>query len=101
MLVTIVNWGSVADWVSGIGSLSAAIVALYIALFSQRVKLRGSCGRGLIITEGGGDRIDVLTISAINIETEKKRGRCEADSAFSLMAAVRTACRCGFSNPWV
>jgi hypothetical protein len=67
MLVTIVNWGSVADWVSGIGSLSAAIVALYIALFSQRVKLRGSCGRGLIITEGGGDRIDVLTISAINI----------------------------------
>jgi hypothetical protein len=28
-------------------------------------------------------------------ETEKNRGRCESDTSFSLMAAVRTGGRCG------
>jgi hypothetical protein len=38
---------------------------------------------------------------SIRYETEKKRGRCESDPAFLLMAAVRTAGCFGYSNPWV
>jgi hypothetical protein len=68
MPLTIIDWGSVADWFSGIGSLAAAVVALYIALYSQRVKLRAWCGHRIILTEGSGEpQIDMLAISAINI----------------------------------
>lgn len=61
-----VNWGSIADWVSGIGSLAAAVVALYVARFSQRVRLRGYCGHRLIIGLGQ-PRIDVFAVSVTNI----------------------------------
>ena len=44
-----IAWGSFADWVSGIGSLAAAGVALYVANSAQRVKLKGYCGHRLII----------------------------------------------------
>jgi hypothetical protein len=67
MPLTIIDWGSVADWVSGLGSLAAAIVALYVARFSQRVKLRGYCGKRIILTEGGAEpNIDAFAIYAIN-----------------------------------
>lgn len=60
------NWGSIADWVSGIGSLAAATVALYVALSSQRVKLRGYCGLRLII--GGQEpKFEVFSVSVTNI----------------------------------
>jgi hypothetical protein len=47
-----INWGSVADWVSGLGSFSAVIVALYLSRSAQRVRLRGYCGLRVIL--GGG-----------------------------------------------
>ena len=60
------NWGSIADWVSGIGSLAAATVALYVALSSQRVKLRGYCGHRLIL--GGPEpQFEVFSVSVTNI----------------------------------
>jgi len=63
MPLTIIDWGSVADWFSGIGSLAAAVVALYIALYSQRVKLRAWCGHRIILTEGSAEpQIDMLAI---------------------------------------
>jgi len=37
-----VGWGSVAEWVSGIGALAAAGVALYIANRSEKVSERSS-----------------------------------------------------------
>src|SRR5688572_27200040 len=61
-----VNWGSVADWVSGIGSLSAAIVALYVAHLSRRIHLTGYCGHRLILG-GGGPREEIVSISVTNI----------------------------------
>ena len=61
-----INWGSVADWVSGTGSLAAAVVALYIARFSQRVRLRGYCGHRIIVGLGQ-TKIDVFTVSVTNI----------------------------------
>lgn len=61
-----INWGSVADWVSGIGSLSAAAVALYVSRFSQRIRLRGYSGHRLIIGTGQ-PQIEVFTVSATNI----------------------------------
>ncbi|UNP29578.1 hypothetical protein [Lysobacter gummosus] len=61
-----IEWGSIADWVSGIGSLTAATVALYVAHSSQRVRLRAHCGHRLII---GIDhpREDVFTVTATNV----------------------------------
>jgi hypothetical protein len=44
-----INWGSVADWVSGFGSVSAAVVALYLSQSAQRIKLRGYCGIRAIV----------------------------------------------------
>lgn len=60
------EWGSIADWVSGIGSLAAAVVALYVAHSSQRVQLRGYAGHRLIIGLGQ-PRVDVFSISATNV----------------------------------
>jgi hypothetical protein len=61
-----INWGSIADWVSGIGSLAAAIVALYVAHSAQRVKLRGYCGHRLVLGPSQ-PRVDVFAVSATNV----------------------------------
>lgn len=61
-----VQWGTVADWVSGIGSLAAAVVALYIAYDSKKVRLSGYAGHRTIIG-GGMPTIEVFTVSATNI----------------------------------
>jgi hypothetical protein len=61
-----VNWGSVADWVSGIGSLTASVVALYVALDSKRIKLRGYAGTRLIVGQGRPSR-EILAVSATNV----------------------------------
>lgn len=63
-----VNWGSVADWVSGLGSLSAAIVALYLARWSQSIRLRGYCGLRLVVG-GDGPREELVFINVTNIGT--------------------------------
>jgi len=65
-VVTGIEWGSIADWVSGIGSFAAAIVALYVAHSAQRVKLRGYCGHRLILGPGQ-SRVDVFAVSVTNI----------------------------------
>ena len=61
-----VQWGSIADWVSGIGSLSAAIVALYVALSARRIKLQGYCGERLVLGPSQ-PRVDVFSVSVTNI----------------------------------
>lgn len=61
-----VNWGSVADWVSGIGTLSAVVTALYLARASQRVRLRGYCGHRVLIG-GGMPRKDLVSINVANV----------------------------------
>ncbi|MBO9740645.1 hypothetical protein J7432_16970 [Xanthomonas axonopodis pv. begoniae] len=62
-----IEWGSVADWVSGIGSLTAAIVAIWLAKRGERIKLRGYCGLRILI--GGGHREDVVSFSVTNVGT--------------------------------
>jgi hypothetical protein len=62
------NWGSVADWVSGIGSLTAAIAALYLARRSERIRLRGYCGLRVVLG-GGMPQQDLLSISVTNVGT--------------------------------
>jgi len=61
-----VEWGSIADWVSGIGSLAAAVVALYVSHSAQRIKLRGYAGHRLIIGPGQ-SCADVFSVSATNV----------------------------------
>lgn len=52
MTIADITWGSVADWVSGLGSLSAGIIALYLARASQRIRLKGYCGLRMIVGFG-------------------------------------------------
>lgn len=59
--------GSVADWVSGIGSLSAAVVALYVSYSAQRVRLRGNCGIRLLFGGPFAEQVEVFSVSATNI----------------------------------
>lgn len=54
MDITGINWGSVADWASAFGSMSASMVALYLAHTSQRVKLSVVCGIRVIVGGGAG-----------------------------------------------
>jgi hypothetical protein len=61
-----VEWGSVADWVSGVGSFAAALAALYIAHTNRRIKLQGYAGHRLIIGPGQ-PRVDVFAVSATNV----------------------------------
>ncbi len=61
-----VNWGSVAEWVSGIGSLAAVITALYLASSSRRVRLDGYCGLRRSIG-GGMPEAELLYINVRNI----------------------------------
>jgi len=63
-----IAWGSVAEWVSGIGSLSASIVALYISLEARRIKLRGYCGVREIVQQGA-PVVTVLSVGVTNIGT--------------------------------
>ena len=53
---------------SGIGSLSAAIVALYLARWSQSIRLHGYCGLRVAIG-GSGPREELVFISVTNIGT--------------------------------
>lgn len=61
-----INWGSVADWVSGIGSLSAAMVALYLAKSAERIRLRGYCGLRVVVGQGMALQ-DLVFISVTNV----------------------------------
>jgi hypothetical protein len=65
-MMAAVEWGSIADWVSGIGSLAAAVVALHVAHSSQKIKLRGYAGHRLIIGPGQ-PRVEVFSVSVTNI----------------------------------
>lgn len=48
-----VEWGSVADWVSGLGSLAAVIVALYLARQDRRLNLEVAAQHSLLVSELG------------------------------------------------
>lgn len=61
-----IEWGSVASWVSGVGSMSAAIAALYIAHSARRIRLRGFCGHRVIV-EPGKAPVDVFSVAATNV----------------------------------
>jgi hypothetical protein len=61
----VIEWGSVADWVSGSGSLAAAIVALYVAQSSQKVRLNCTVGLRLIIGLGS-PHLSVVSVHVTN-----------------------------------
>ena len=68
MTIADINWGSVADWVSGLGSLSAGIIALYLASASQRIRLKGYCGLRMIVGFGTTPQ-EVVSFVVTNIGT--------------------------------
>lgn len=65
---TEINWGSVADWVSGLGSFAAVATALYLSRSAQRIHLRGLCGHRQVI-EKDRDVQDLISISVTNTGT--------------------------------
>ena len=66
MEICSINWGSVADWVSGLGSMAAVITALYLASLSQKIKLSGYCGIRLVVGTGGPQQ-ELVFLSVTNI----------------------------------
>lgn len=62
------EWGSIASWVSGIGSLIASCVALFIAERGRSIRLDGIVGKRALIG-GGLPQASVLTISVTNVGT--------------------------------
>lgn len=61
-----IDWGSVADWVSGLGSFAAVVVALYLSNAAQRIYLRGNVGLRLVISNGMPEQ-KILVFSVTNI----------------------------------
>lgn len=68
MTATATNWGSIADWVSGLGSLCAVVTALYLSRAANRVRLHGLCGHRLVVG-GGRDTQELISLSVTNIGT--------------------------------
>ncbi len=61
-----INWGSVADWVSGFGSLAASGVALHLARASEKIRLKGHVGLRVVIG-GGISPVNIVSISVTNV----------------------------------
>ncbi len=53
-------------WVGGLGSLSAAVVALWLSRHSEKVKLKSHVGIRVLVG-GGGPKEELLDISATNV----------------------------------
>lgn len=66
------EWGSVANWVAGIGSLTASCVALFISERGRRIRLDGFVGHRVLI---GGDwpETNILAISVTNVGPRKAK----------------------------
>ena len=101
MTVADINWGSVADWVSGLGSLSAGIIALYLARASQRIRLKGYCGLRVIVGFGTTPQ-EVVSVVVTNIGTRStvinnismRVGRFRK-KRFAIITLVRDQCSVG------
>lgn len=63
-----IDWGSIADWVSGLGSLSAGVIALYLARASERIRLKGNIGLRAMVGLGQ-PQVDLISISVTNVGT--------------------------------
>ena len=69
MTIQEINWGPVADWVSGIGSLCAVIVALYLSKEAQRIRIHGLCGHRICFEQGKGKQQHLISIFITNVGT--------------------------------
>jgi hypothetical protein len=61
-----IELGSLADWVSGLGSFAAVVTALYLARDAQRIKLDGYCGLRVVVG-GGMPKKDLIFVSVTNV----------------------------------
>lgn len=68
MAASSIDWGSVADWVSGIGSLSAVVTALYLSHSSNRIRLRATCGHRALVGSGYESQ-DLILFTVTNVGT--------------------------------
>lgn len=57
--------GTLAGWISGVGSLAAAGTALWLAYDARKIKVAGSCDVEFIVTDSSMKQ--VLAVSATNV----------------------------------
>lgn len=69
MEICSINWGSVADWFSGVGTLMAVATALYLASDSRRIKLTGYCGVRRAVRWGGPQWVVLLSVTNVGSRT--------------------------------
>lgn len=63
-----VQWGSIAEWVSGAGSFAAVVTALYLARASNKIRLRVHVGHRIVLAAGQrSDPPEYLQIGAVNV----------------------------------
>ena len=100
-----IEWGSVASWVSGLGSFAAVATALYLSRDAQRVKLNGYCGLRSCLGIPISDQIAQRCGNCSVIVTEKHldgRGPLGlAMTAVKICAAVIFYCPVFASETWV
>ncbi|MDA7972547.1 MAG: hypothetical protein MPK10_08295 [Gammaproteobacteria bacterium] len=66
-----IQWGTVAEWVSGLGALAAAVAAVWLARDAQRIKIRGTCGVAKTASHNGvpTENTVSLWLSVVNCDT--------------------------------
>lgn len=63
-----INWGSIADWASAVGSLSASVTALYLARSADRIDLRGFLGVRTVLAQAAYEpEFEIATVRATNM----------------------------------
>ena len=60
-------WEIAGNWLSGIGSLGAAVVALYLGLRTEAVKLAVRAGLRIVMREGSDAKPEYLSIGVVNL----------------------------------
>jgi hypothetical protein len=67
-----INWGSVADWASAVGSIAASITALYLARASTKIRLKGYLGLRVVVGTGAvGPELVFLNVTNVGTRSTK------------------------------
>ena len=64
---------ALGSWVSGIGTLGAVIISLYLAREAGRIKYRASVGIRRIVQQGNPNRPEYITVHVTNIGSKPIR----------------------------
>lgn len=64
---TLQLWSVIGTWVAGLGTVSAVIISLWLALHHNKIKLKVTAGHRLVITPGEEDAPEFCSIHVVNV----------------------------------